>query len=472
MGIFSHFRKKDRQASVVEEQVSSDGERAGSRHHTVFDDTLDSLSDPSTIQRDIARATALKIDAIESEMTLEFVNTTQIGNSGAPVGGDSPRAGANEKAGLGAATLPGFEATLSFTQEPTKPTAESAPKLVTAVDSADSMAELPSAPALEEAAILFASNQTAVAQQILQEAIQDDTLGPAAALAWSMLFDLHQVMGQREQFDALSIAYAGKFEMSPPTWRDAPALAPSYRAASDQPAAAPSVAFSGVLNAQSVKQLARAQKLAENHAQLRLEFSRVSAVDPVGCGLLLRVLKRLQKAGLELVLVGAPELANKIRAILAVGRRDETEVPWLLLLELLQLLNREKEFEEASIDYCVTFEVSPPAFAAPKTRISTAQDEAPAEAGATGIFLMPQVIEGDTEQLLSAIASYAEQHQPAILDCQQLARIDFSTAGPLLSGLSAQPGKTIELHNLNHLVIALLQALGLQGIVRIIPRKN
>jgi len=472
VGIFSHFRKKNRQPSVVEEQASSDGERAGGRHHTVMGDTLDSLSDPSTIQRDIARATALKIDAIESEMALEFVNTTQIGNSVAPVGGDNPRTGTGKIAGLGTTTLPAFEATLPLIQEEATPMAKSASKLEKVVNSVDSMTELPSAPALEEAAILFASNQTAVAQQILQEAIQDNTLGPAAALAWSMLFDLHQVMGQREQFDALSIAYAGKFEMSPPAWLDAPALATSYRAASDQPATAPSVAFSGVLDAQSAKQLARAQKLSESHALLRLEFSRVSAVDPVGCGLLLRVLKKLQKAGLELVLVGAPELANKIRAILAVGRRDETEAPWLLLLEILQLLNREEEFEEVSIDYCVTFEVSPPAFVAPKTRVSTAQEEAPAEAGATGIFLMPQVIEGNTEQLLNAIASYVQQHQPAILDCQQLARIDFSTAGPLLGDLSAQHGKMIELHNLNHLIIALLQALGLQGSVRIIPRKN
>jgi hypothetical protein len=79
---------------------------------------------------------------------------------------------------------------------------------------------------------------------------------------------------------------------------------------------------------------------------------------------LLRTLKNLKKTGHDLMLVGAQSLTDKIRAILQVGRRDETEAPWLLLLEILQLLHFEKAFEEASMDYCITFEVSPPSFEA------------------------------------------------------------------------------------------------------------
>ena len=85
---------------------------------------------------------------------------------------------------------------------------------------------------------------------------------------------------------------------------------------------------------------------------------------------------------------------------------------------------------------------------------------------------MPLVIEGDTQQLARAIAGYVEQHQPAILDCRQLARVDFSAAGQLLSDLAALAGKPIELHNVNHLVLALLQTLGLHRSVPIFPHKN
>ena len=131
----------------------------------------------------------------------------------------------------------------------------------------------------------------------------------------------------------------------------------------------PSIAFPAKLDAGIVKQLERIKNLAEMSPVLKLEFARVTQVDPVGCGLLLNILKRLQKSSHKLILVGAPELAEKIQAILQVGRRDETEAPWLLLLEVLRLLNRESDFEERSIDYCITFEVSPPAFVSPQDKV-------------------------------------------------------------------------------------------------------
>ncbi len=456
MGIFSRFRKKEQQPSPPEDRESLDGWHGAPANRATLGDTLDQLSRATTIQRDIARATTLKIDAIESEMALEFVSTTQFGTTGNTI---APAASSEHQAD----SPP--ELVMPLVDLPAPPAAATD----SAADANRVAPELPSAPAIEEAAILFANAQTALAEQILQAALQDEGLGAAAPVAWNMLFDLYQVTGQRAQFDALSIGFAGKFETSPPAWIDTPALAASQAA---DKTAIPSVAFAGVLNAQIGKQLARAQKLAESHPALRLEFVRVSAVDPVGCGLLLRILKKLQKAGLELVLVGAPQLADKIRAILAVGRRDETEAPWLLLLEILRLLNREQEFEESSIDYCVTFEVSPPAFSAPETRVTTAQEESAPDDSTQDAFVMPLLIEGDTRQLIGTITAFAAQHDPVILDCSQLARVDFSAAGQLLNGLASVAGKTVELHNVNHLVAALLHVLGMQHIARILPRKN
>lgn len=466
MGIFSRFRKKERQPSLPEDRESLEGWHGTSANRATLGDTLDQLSRATTLQRDIARATTLKIDAIESEMALEFVGTTQHGTPGNTI---APTANSERVADHPPEPEPESALAPAAAPELVMPRVDVAAPPTAAAADANPVVELPSAAAIDEAAILFANAQTALAEQILQAALQDEALGAAAPLAWNMLFDLYQVTGQRAQFDALSIGFAGKFETSPPAWADAPALAVIKTA---DKMAIPSIAFAGVLNAQIGKQLARAQKLAESHPALRLEFVRVSAVDPVGCGLLLRVLKKLQNAGLELVLVGAPQLADKIRAILAVGRRDETEAPWLLLLEILRLLNREQEFEESSIDYCVTFEVSPPAFIAPEARVTTAQEDSCVEDSTEDAFVMPLLIEGDTRQLISTITAFAAQHDPAILDCSQLARVDFSAAGQLLNGLASVTGKTVELHNVNHLVAALLHVLGMQHIARILPRKN
>jgi ABC-type transporter Mla MlaB component len=231
------------------------------------------------------------------------------------------------------------------------------------------------------------------------------------------------------------------------------------------------VPFSGKLDASSVRPIERIKKLAENYRSLRLEFARVTEVDPEGCRLLLALLKKLQKSDHELILVGALELAGKIRAILEVGRRDH-EDSWLLLLEILQLLNREQEFEETSIDYCVTFEVSPPAFAAPHN-VTTATVETPAETTEEG-FMMPPLVEGRIDNLILAIAAYSDEHCPAIIDCSQLTRIDFTAAGRLLTGLApfCGNGKVLEFHYVNHLVGELFTVIGLQDIARIVPRKN
>src|SRR5690606_8043152 len=168
------------------------------------------------------------------------------------------------------------------------------------------------------------------------------------------------------------------------------------------------------------------------------------------------------------------QLVKQVRAILQVGRKDETEVPWLLLLEVLRLLNKEKEFEEVSIDYCVTFEVSPPPFIASNSKVTTlAEDNTPAAEVASDKVSMPAVVEGKAEHILKALSEFAEQHDHVTVDCQRLHRMDFAAAGQLLSGLSLLKArnKPIEFLQVNHLVAALFQVMGYQDIASIQVRK-
>ena len=44
------------------------------------------------------------------------------------------------------------------------------------------------------------------------------------------------------------------------------------------------------------------------------------------------------------------------------GVRDVDPVYWTLRLDALRLANRPDQFDEVAIDYCVTFEVSPPSW--------------------------------------------------------------------------------------------------------------
>ncbi|WP_233575490.1 STAS domain-containing protein [Noviherbaspirillum saxi] len=88
--------------------------------------------------------------------------------------------------------------------------------------------------------------------------------------------------------------------------------------------------------------------------------------------------------------------------------------------------------------------------------------------------MMPAVVEGRIDELIVAIATYSDDHDPAIVDCSRLNRVDFNAAGRLVTGLSpfCGNGKSLEFHHVNHLVLALLNVIGLKNIVRILPRKN
>ena len=426
MGLFGLFGKKDAQTPSGDKHAPRSRSPASAA--------------PDTEQQRQRTDTAKKIDAIESEMSSEFVPTHLLtGNTQAAPDTSQPHSSlpdlANSTDMLLGADLrgPGLEVNASQ-----------------------------AAPVLEEAAILFANEQDAVAEQMLRMAIADKTDGGADA--WLMLFDLFQATARQTEFEHLSIDYARHFETSPPAWRKTATATTGGRTL-------PSVAFAGKLDAGIIKLVERVQKIADEHQALRLEFGRVTEVAPVGCGLLLRMLKKLQHH--DVSVTGANELAARIRAIIELGRRDETEAPWLLLLEILRLQNREHEFEETSIDYCITFEVSPPPFVPPVHRSGAQQEEAE-DAASGNAFLMPAVVDNRTDQLLAAINSHASLHDPLILDCSRLDRVDFSAAGQLMMGLAplARNGKTIALHDVSRLVIALFSMIGMTDIARILPRRH
>lgn len=429
MGLFSLFKKAGALPPLTDDEqarlaANSEAER----------------QQQAARQREIARATAMKIDAIESAMAADIFNLPE------PAWG-SQRPPRPPREGGAEADLGDIPTTVLL--------ADDALPLAAADDSA---------PAVEEIAILYANGQSAVAQQLLTAAVAAGHGGERTA--WWMLFDLYQASGQQDAFDNLSIDYASTFETSPPSWQAPLAAAPGWAGLT------PTESFSGVLGPHIAPQLDRLRQLAAGHPVLRLEFTRVAAVNADGAALLLDTLRRLQQQQRELILVGAAALTAQLRAGLAIGRRDEGEAVWLLLLELLQLQQREKEFEQIGMDYCVTFEVSPPSFTPPhKVAMAPAQHVS----ASPDRFMLPPIIEQQLGALLPAIRHYAEQYPALVFDCSRLTRIDYACAIELhaaLQALGAGPeGRKIAFRDVNHLVTALLRLLGYANLARIYPHK-
>lgn len=450
MGLFSLFRKPDRQRpadapdaldGVAAALLATNGETARQQQQAR--------------QREIARATAMKIDAIESAMAFDIFNEPE------PAWGSQRQPHQPKQRDGSGDSAPDSQEPSDFPT--TVPMREDDPPPAVAAHCA---------PAVDEIAMLYANGQGAAAEQLLTDRIG---MAPGAIhagasqdrTAWWMLFDLYQVGGRREPFDNLSIDYASTFETSPPQWNPPPAALPDWSGVT------PTVDFSGALDERIAGLREQLLRLADDQPLLRLELGRVAAISAPACWLLLDTLRTLQARRRELILVGAAELAAQLRAGIATGRRSDTEAPWLLLLELLQLLNREKEFEETAMDYCVTFEVSPPSFVAHPGTTMVATAPAQHASASPDRFMLPPVMEGQLGPLLPALQHYAAQYPTLVFDCSRLQRIDYAAAVDLharLQALAAE-GRKIAFRDVNHLVTALLRLLGYADIARLHPHK-
>jgi ABC-type transporter Mla MlaB component len=428
-----------------------------------------------------AAATA-KIDAIEKEMALEFTVSNASGNKPRFEKSADFRAG-----GAPPAAAPAYE-------EDDPALTGTFGDLGTATDLLGgnfgahaleiNASEL--APTIEEVAVLYANGQASAAAQVLVAAIQEDQLGASALMAWQMLFELFQQLDKRTDFEDLAIAYAARFETSPPAFEGAgtPAAAPKPRLAGAA-GSGTVFAFAGTVDGGIAPQLEKLRKAAEKQKLLRIDFNKVVKVAPDGAELLLGVLNGLRKTKHEVVFTGTEHMADVLRGEVEVGRRDPTDHAWMLLLEMYRIMGKQHEFEELSIDYCVTYEVSPPSWEAVKNMraeagaVATPAAEVDVEAGPgpeaaeDGQLVFAGEIEGKAEAALAALAKHAAERGRIEIDCAGLKRVDFAAAGHLLNtlfGLSAK-GKQVIFRRVNHLVAALFCVMGIQEVATIERRK-
>ena len=170
----------------------------------------------------------------------------------------------------------------------------------------------------------------------------------------------------------------------------------------------------------------------------------------------------------KLRFIGAAQLLAVLAESAPNNERGIDDVWWQLHMAALRLMHLPDDFELVALNYCITYEVSPPSFEAP-LYVSTA---APAP-GHGDRFMLPALVSGPETSLLAAIDAYAQERETLVLDCSRLARIDYAGAGSLLARLDAHgaAGRAVELRELNHLVATLLRLLGAGDGVRLYPHR-
>ena len=152
---------------------------------------------------------------------------------------------------------------------------------------------------------------------------------------------------------------------------------------------------------------------------------------------------------------------------------------------MYRVLGRQAAFEETSIDYCVTYEVSPPSWEAPSTKFKLG-DSVPTEPEEALDSPLPEVVAlpldtialagdllGKAEAELLRLTNFAAEHRRIVVDCSKLRRVDFTAAGVLLNWAVGAQGasKAIEFREVSNLVAALLIVMGLHEVAQIERRK-
>jgi len=318
----------------------------------------------------------------------------------------------------------------------------------------------------EEAAVLFANNQDKAAQSVLENALATHRSGPAERL-WLMLFDLYRMSGQQQAFEAMEIEYARAFEKSPPGWRSK-----GIDKARVPEGVAGSVLFKGDLLGANTAAFEAVHQALEKNRRIRLDLSKVNQFDPEGCGALLKILVQARKNKREIELLGRDVLGELVQASVETGRAEGKDC-WLLLLELCQLQGRQEAFEEVAIDYAVTFEESPPSWEA--GRVASPEPAVPLQVIASGdVGGDAYILSGEVKSSrFGDLASYATIHDPVLIDCAELRRMDFISAGALLNVLTTvrSSGKQIVFRHPNHLVAELFGVVGLMAVATIVFAK-
>lgn len=313
--------------------------------------------------------------------------------------------------------------------------------------------------ALDEAAMLYASNNLDNAEQALKS-----MLGGNEPRAWHMLFDLYRLVGRDKDFEQLAEDYAVKFETSPPNLGNKQKCIP----AANKPGK--TLSFDSKLDAAAGGRLKDELSAASKGDVLLLDLSRITLLEPAGAAHLAEGLSSAKKSKATLQISGVSQLADKLKGKLNSDRG--TEAWWLLLLAMYQLLGKQVEFEDLAVDYAVHFEVSPPSWESVKAAQEVTAPEAP-QTVSSEAFKLKGVISEATQNQIASLIQFAQSRQEVAVDCTEVTRIDYAYIGSLISHLMQLlgSGKTVILQGQNSLVNELFRAMGIDQLARLEPAK-
>jgi hypothetical protein len=214
------------------------------------------------------------------------------------------------------------------------------------------------------------------------------------------------------------------------------------------------------------------------------DWSNVQSVEPEACNLLSSLLRTWSKDPIEMHWIGCERLLTVLNDHSPVSQRDVDPSIWLLKLEILRLINRPDQFDVTAIDYCVTYEVSPPSWETSRctvrlnadalgTTLSVVNDVSTGfvESGAQEDTSMGQIstvelsgqLVNDISATLKGLDARMGMASMINVTCAKLIRVDFIAAGDLLNWVLSrrQENRSVQFEDAHRLVALFFGAMGI-----------
>lgn len=360
---------------------------------------------------------------------------------------------------------------------------------------------------LEEAAIRFANGDDAGAEAGLLEILAPGAARAGHADTWLTLFDLYRATAQQDKFETAAIQFVERFDRSAPQWFSMPEMVkmlstPEGKVASSNGPAADWICPSA-LGIQTVAALKAA--IAKAPMPWRLDWKNLKTIEPAALEPLTKVFSGWAAQPVQLRFLGDSQLQSVLENATPSGNRDTDQNWWKLRMEALRVTHRPDDFELAALDFCVTYEVSPPAWDSARCEYKPLDAQGGVVAGQTIIGDVYRdstpsslsAIEGDTQMdamssqmsnMLSVeLSGQIQGDAIAVLDklevklmgadmmlisCSKLIRVDFSAAGTLLNWVSAREAenRAVQFSDVNRLVAAFFNVIGITEHARVLVR--
>ena len=343
-------------------------------------------------------------------------------------------------------------------------------------------------PELDEAVIAFANADYETCERALTELTRPGGQRNLHGETWLVLFDHYRATGQQSKFETLALDYVQLFGRSAPQWFSMPKLV----ADAVKSVRAPMGASGGVswtapeyLVAESVEQLqTRCQNMPMPWV---LDWAPLRQLDTEACEKLRQLFRSWAGQQVDMRWLAGDQFLQQLKELAPVAERDVDPTLWMLRLEALRLVNRPDQFDEAAIDYCVTYEVSPPSWERAKCRVrvngtslSTSGPASTAVHSEQSTNFMESTIteqtqmsnsvqlelsgqlSGDISETLRLMTAELGAATVINVACPKLIRLDFMAAGDLLNWVLSRrsENRTVIFSEAHRLVALFLGAMG------------